>query len=566
MSGAEVIAVVACVAAIVSAYSDGSRMFTAIRKKYHERRRVPDQSTRDLEWSLARGHHDILSQYNQHQQELGRRYEEGDYIAREQMKDIIITLQGALLRHLREAQEQGTTLDLMALQIESEQGRVRTLVILGDLYHRLARPSPVPPPFAMSIDPTYRRVESFDRGYYPHNPDGFLPSPTPEIRYSSASYPTLPHGFIREELCASPTETLGSPREFEAPSPKTRRRSSGLGSVVSSMGDLLHSRSRHGSTPSVASSAPESGFSSHPGGNNPRPPSTPETIPELDVRPATPPRKPKSQSNPIAHDDLWGNPWNQEYDTDSGPDDIITRPEIKEKPNGYLSPISAPLSPPLSTPIQPRHNSLSAPSIASTDSTHSNPSTSSSTEPPNKAVRPLWPPSKANNYLGFCKGAWKVHAGFRGFKIYSEPGTGYYTQRSWLRCAKCAFEGPMAPKTSSRNPQFDDSVRTHKRSGVRYRFEFLAKSHVPCKRSSGTQFTPNTPHGAFCCVFCCAMAQGSTQVYGNLDTFMAHLAETHWKVEGNTLAVLPNTRCVVGRMALDSEYFDVNILPMRLMS
>lgn len=519
-------------------------MFSAIRKKYHERRRIPDQPTRDLEWSLARGHHEILSQYNQHHQELGRRYEEGDSIAREQMKDIIITLQGALLRHLREAQEQGTTLDLMALQIESEQGRVRTLVILGDLYYRIARPSPVPP-LSMSIDPTYQRVDSYGRGYFPHGPDGFSPSP-PEIRHPFGGYPA-PRGFIREDLCMSPTETLVQPREGEASSPKSRRRSSGFGSVVNSVSDLLHSRSRETNTPS-ASSAPEFGFPQHSGYTLPL---TPEPIPELDVRPATPPPKAKPQSKPIAHDDLWGNPWEQEYNADSDTD--IIHPELRAQPT-YLSPGSA--------PPQSRQTSLSAPSIASTDSTHSNPSTSSSTDP-SKAVRPLWPPSKTNNYLGFCKGAWKVHAGFRGFKLHSEPGTGYYTQRTWLRCSKCAFEAPMAPKCSSHNPQFEDSVRTHKRSGVRYRFEFLAKSHVPSKRDSATQFTPNTPHGAFSCVFCCTMAQGSTQVFGNLDTFMAHLAERHWDVESHTLAVLPSTKCVTGRIALDSEYFDVNILPMR---
>lgn len=525
-------------------------MFTAIRKKYHERR-----STRDLEWSLERGHHEILSQYNQHHRELGRRYEEGDSIAREQMKDIIITLQGALLRHLREAQEQGTTLDLMALQIESEQGRVRTLVILGDLYQRLARSSPVPPPILMSIDPTYHRVDPYGRGNFPHTPDGYLPFPASETRYPSVSYPSASRGYIREELCVSPTETVGSSKELEASSPKPRRRSSGFGSAVNSMSELFHSRSRHESTLSFPSLAPESGLPPQSEGTHARSVSTPESIPELGVRPATPPSKLKSPASPIAHDDLWGNPWKQEYITDSDSDSGITHAAMEGEPNHHLAPLSA--------PIPPRQNSLSAPSIASTDSTRSNPSTSSSTDPPGKAVRPLWPPSKTNKYLGFCKGAWKVHAGFGGFKIYSEPGTGFYTQRSWLRCAKCAFEAPMAPKCSSRNPQFEDSVRTHKRSGVRYRSEFLAKSHVPCKRDSASHFTPNTPRGAFCCVFCCAMAQGSTQVYGNLDTFMAHLAEQHWAVEGNTLAVLPSTKCIVGRLALDSEYFDVNILPMR---
>ncbi|KAJ6138735.1 hypothetical protein N7471_005221 [Penicillium samsonianum] len=531
-------------------------MFTAIRKKYHER-----QSTRELERSLTRGRTEIQYRFDQHNQELGRRYEDGDSIAREQMKDIIITLQGALLRHLREAQEQGTTPDLMALQIESDQGRVRTLLVLGDLYQRLSRPLPVLPSFSMSIDPNYHRVNSYGRGYSPNGPDRYWPSHTSDMGYLSGGYPISPASysqgqFIPEVVCASPTDTLGPSRVEgdEAANPRPRTRSSAFGSVVGSMGDLFHPRPSRWSTPSFPSSAPEPRYIPQTGVYNAVSPSTLEPIPQFDIRPATP-RRPKLRSSSIPHDVLWGNPWKQERLTDSDSDDAISHSATKEEENNHLSPISP--------STQPRQDSLSATSTASTDSIPSNPSTRSSTDRPTQAIRPLWPPSKTNNYLGFCKGAWKVHTGFRGFKIYSEPGTGYYTQQSWLRCTKCAFEAPMAPKSSSHNPQFEGSVRTHKASGIRYRFEFLAKSHVPCKRDPALHFAPNTPRGTFCCVFCCAMAQGSTQVYGNLDIFMAHLAEQHWGVERGTLAVLPSMRCVVGRLAPDSEYFDVNILPAR---
>ncbi|OQE45898.1 hypothetical protein PENCOP_c001G07100 [Penicillium coprophilum] len=541
MSGVEVIAVVACVAAIVSAYNDGSRMYTAIKKKYHER-----QSTRALERSLTLGRTEIQSRFDQHHQELGRRYWDGDAIAREQMKDIIITLQGALLRHLREAQEQGTTLDLNALQIESDQGRVRTLAILGDLYLRLSRPSHIPPSFSMFInpDPNYHRRNPQGGGSSSNSPDGYLPSYSSEMQYFSGGYPVSPGSYTTGRILTQ--DTVGLPREYPATSPRTNRRSSVFGSALTSMGELFHSRPGRSSTHSFASSAPEPGYIP-PRGFDAVSPSTTDRIPELDVRPATP-HRPQLQLSPIPHDVVSGNPW-KDSDSDSG-DDTFSPARIKEE-NAHLSPISP--------STQTRHSSLSAASIASTDSTPSNPSTLSSTD----ANRPLWPPSKSNNYLGFCKGAWKVHTGFRGFRIYTEPGTGFYTQQSWLRCAHCAFEAPMAPKSSSRNPQFEGSVRTHKASGVRYRFGFLAKSHVHCKRDAASHFAPNTPRGAFCCVFCCAMAHGSMQVYGNLDTFLAHLAEQHWAVERETLAVLPSIRRVVGRIAPDSEDFDVNILAVR---
>ncbi|KAJ5835295.1 hypothetical protein N7447_001321 [Penicillium robsamsonii] len=515
---------------VVSAYNDGSRMYTAIRKKYHER-----QSTRELERSLALGRTEIQYRFDQHYQELGQRWEIGDAIAREQMKDIIITLQGALLRHLREAQERGTTLDLNALQLESDQGRVRTLTILGELYQRLSRPSHVPPSFSMFIDPNYHRVHPQAGGYSSHSPDGYLPSHPSEMRYLSGGYPISPGSYTTGRV--QTLDTLGSPREYLVPNPRPSRRSSGFGLI---MGDLFHPRSARGST---RSPAPESGYNL-PTGHDADSPSTSDPIPKFDVRP---PPRPNLQINAIPddHDIVSGNPWK---DSDS---DIFNRARMTEEENPHLSPISP--------STQTRRGSLSAASTASTDSTPSNPSTHSSTE----LTRPLWPPSKSNSYLGFCKGAWKVHTGFRGFKVYTEPGSGYYTQQSWLRCEHCAFEAPMAPRSSIRNPQFEGSVRTHKASGVRYRFGFLAKSHVHCKRDSALHFAPNTPRGAFCCVFCCAMTHGSTQVYGNLDTFMVHLAEQHSMVERGTLAVLPSMRRVVGRVAPDSEEFDVNILPMR---
>ncbi|CAI7617345.1 unnamed protein product [Penicillium glandicola] len=539
MSGVEVIAVVACVAAIVSAYGDGANMFKAIRKKYHERR-----ANQELERSLARGRTDIQPTFDRHYRELGRIYADGDQIAREHMKDIVITLQGALLKHLSEAQERGTALDLVALERESEQGRIRTLIILEELYQRLARPPVLPSFTTLSIDPNHRGMNmNTNRGaYFPNRPDRYLPQMA-EIGYISGGYSVpqgsyLPARFSPDAICASPTEI--QPREHEAMNSRYRTRSDG-GLLVASMGNSYHPPARW-STALFPSSAPDPRDIPAIGRYNPRVPWAPESIPEFNIRPATP-HRPKLRASSMPHDVLTGNAWNESH-TDSDSDSGISHPIYEEQ--NRLSPISP--------TTHTRHDSIS-PSITSTDSTPSNSST--------QATRPLWPPSKPNNYLGFCKGAWKVHSGFRGFKKYSEPGRGYYTQNSWLRCTKCAFDAPIDPRCSSRNPKIEDSVRTHQASGVRYRFEFLVKSHVPCKRDSGSHFAPGTPRGAFCCTFCCAMAQGSTQVYGNLDIFMAHLAEEHCTIERRTLAALPNMLCVVGRVAPASEYFDVNILPVR---
>ncbi|CAI7623458.1 unnamed protein product [Penicillium glandicola] len=136
----------ACVAATIAAYSDGTSLLTAILDRYHR-----SESTWEIKDSLALGCSEIQSQYTKYYDKAGTQYKEGDSLAREQMKDIIIALQVGMLGQLRRAQTQGTTLDLVALQIESEQGRVRTLVILEDLYHRLSGSFTLLPHVATSL-------------------------------------------------------------------------------------------------------------------------------------------------------------------------------------------------------------------------------------------------------------------------------------------------------------------------------------------------------------------------------------------------------------------------------
>ncbi|OQE35486.1 hypothetical protein PENCOP_c013G04029 [Penicillium coprophilum] len=281
-------------------------------------------------------------------------------------------------------------------------------------------------------------------------------------------------------------------------------------------------------------------------------------------------QSPRALHRPL-DDDSWDNLWKHESLTGSGSDfdfdTAISYPRIEENKlsrkgiplvshYNYYSPPAASIASPYSTSI----GSTYPTSLASTYLTTPNSSVQTSADKPAQVARALWPPNKLNNYLGLCKGAWKVQSGFRGFKFYSEPGPGCYTITSALRCVECAFEGPLPLDLSREHPKFEDNVRTHKASGVRYRFEFLAKSHVPYRRDAASHIAPDSPRGAFCCMLCC-VAHGSMQIYEDLDIFMAHLAEQHWDIGRDTLAVLPGIRCVVSRVAPDSEEFDLNIPP-----
>lgn len=239
------------------------------------------------------------------------------------------------------------------------------------------------------------------------------------------------------------------------------------------------------------------------------------------------------------------------------PDTHTDPPQRRSPAHGQSHPQSSPSQrhnpipantdtpPPTRTPLfRPKHT----PSITSTNS-----NTSSASSVP--STHSIWPPSSENNYAGFCKGAWKLHSGLDGFKPHSEP-TGFYgTQWKW-RCTTCCFEMPLAPGSDRRAPKLDTQLFTHAATGIKYRWPFLAKSHMKCKRLPGAGRGP----GPFGCIFCCR-ERGTVQGFEGLEEFLGHLGREHRFCGERT--VLEMARCVVGRVAGAGEGFDVNIPPPR---
>ena len=82
MSGLELLAVVACVAAVCSAYHDGAELVHQIKAKRKARRHqeVSSQTfeTRELERSLHRGEEVVRSQYDRDFRRFGASFESGD--------------------------------------------------------------------------------------------------------------------------------------------------------------------------------------------------------------------------------------------------------------------------------------------------------------------------------------------------------------------------------------------------------------------------------------------------------------------------------------------------------
>jgi hypothetical protein len=205
-------------------------------------------------------------------------------------------------------------------------------------------------------------------------------------------------------------------------------------------------------------------------------------------------------------------------------------------------------------------------------------------------------PSEDNLFAGFCKGAWKLQTGAKKAMRMEHRPVGMYGHVSYWRCSKCNFEGPanreprakrsgslssepltsLPPlpgksndKSSSSTPSFDLRIRYHASTGIRYRWSFLAKSHVNMrtlpKSTDGSE-------GIFMCIFCCAEKRTSTPVFGNVDLFMEHLQVHGGRPgsDGSSPAKIPDqdllnrTKCVVGRLADQSEEFELNIPPIML--
>ena len=153
-------------------------------------------------------------------------------------------------------------------------------------------------------------------------------------------------------------------------------------------------------------------------------------------------------------------------------------------------------------------------------------------------------------YGGFCKGAYKLQFGFAkdGLKLRnssrSPQGEGYY----WAcGSSKCAFEGPSCKV--NKEWVFDDTIRHY--GGVRYRWAFLAKSHVTLGKVKDRKYD-------YRCVFCVIQGQGSP-VFRGAKVLMRHISQH--RGEKFDEGILPKVKRITMREAADEEDFDINLTP-----
>jgi hypothetical protein len=298
--------------------------------------------------------------------------------------------------------------------------------------------------------------------------------------------------------------------------------------------------------------------------------------------------QPPSQSQPQAHSQSRYMPTTDRTESQSHPE---------HPPLASFLPSTSPQAQQRMETVSPGHRSISN----STTSNNRSPLFQKPTQAHSPAQLQV-PASELNlpsesNLSNFCKGAIRLQLGSRkkGFSLEHRRSGTHGTSEFW-RCTKCSFAGPATVSAAlpsggraavKREKAFDNRVWLSE-GGIKYRWAFLAKCHVLNKTEDTNPKKHDDISGIFGCVFC--SAEGSargwevgsvsaqlttlggftndrkqasiTPLFPNLQSFMAHL-EMHREAKGTPgLIMASRMNCIVGRVADDSEDFDLNLPPL----
>lgn len=141
----------------------------------------------------------------------------------------------------------------------------------------------------------------------------------------------------------------------------------------------------------------------------------------------------------------------------------------------------------------------------------------------------------------------------KGLALRTMPSGMYNTKEIW-ECKSCNFRGNTyiiahPTKKNKKETIVDPNIHTSK-SGIRYRWIFLAKSHVRKKTPESANEECN-----YGCIIC-SVESRVTSVFGNVDTLMYHLLEHASDMSQMTMK---QTKCIVGRTAGGDEEWDINM-------
>lgn len=213
--------------------------------------------------------------------------------------------------------------------------------------------------------------------------------------------------------------------------------------------------------------------------------------------------------------------------------------------------ISTPI--PISTLVSPAQTSTTPPVLYS-------PSTiSSHNDYPSARRRSSAISSTTSEDHDFCTGGRLFRNGdLKGLLVRTIP-RGTVSTTTFIECAApgCTFQGKQSGKSKKR-PTLDPAICHHPKTGMRFRWAFLAKSHFTCTAvDKGSGILPFSQ--TFGCLFCMEDGSPSGRLNG-VDELMTHVLRYH--SDHMPMNVRRERNVLSGCVGRSEDDFDINI-PMR---
>ncbi|GAB1739188.1 hypothetical protein NU219Hw_g3939t1 [Hortaea werneckii] len=570
-----VVEVISCVAAIVSAFHGGAEITKHIKEhKEKKKRRREDEIKRVVQEqllhdSLIDGAHQCESGSQDRQRRFGHHFMRGNQTAVVELLAVAITLQSKVIRALQIARDQeNVLLNLTMLHDASITNRNNAIRSMDELCQRIVQSFPVPRqlgedsmqafmaqsggfgfPFARTRRNSEDSLESFQTA------SPVLPSAVtiPDQPGSSRSpaisrFQSMRHAsdsLVQRATSLVPSRTPGPPA---CPEPASRRRQNDSAAAYD-MFDRVATLSVHdsgrGSVESNSGHRQSASLSSQ---------AVSEELPALDANTARPRATPGVAVERQV--DLTSST------SSTAPHRLPDQDAVAQSTSMSAIEARRALSAPqvVTQEFSPRltHNpTYLRQQTPSTIMTNFEPSVNNTflgspipITPVHEDVwHPLPRPAKINNYHGFCKGAWQTRQAVQeGLSISLLQVPGRHEPVPHWKCKHCSFQARALNESTVVLPEqifFD-------KSGVRYRWLFLARSHIPARDPR-----PNVEEYRHGCIFCAAQGH-ETAVHEGLDALMTHLLTRH-KTPMLTPEVLAKTKCIVGGTPDKGQEWDINL-------
>ena len=506
------------------------------------------QPPRLLEESIDQAPEAIEREKSRGIQRFGKAFEEGDHIAIIALQQITIQIQSSLLEQLREAAYDDDVTDFRALADAADMGRDRTVSTLLDLRQRLLQASTINEISHMSIGSRTSTGSATISSQ--------MSAPTSQPRDMGPDEAPSHRQFLKHRRTLTPeTATSGyisNADDAASGAEDSQRKLASKNRNKSLFGFLAHHRTH--SSEQVPKSVEDAAQQATkvPGANTPfHPPQHCDVRDEAtSINSGSTVKATASQGD--ATSVRSGSTSEPKFTYEEGEDNPFEiwgakKPAAPERRDTQIAPDSM-----ASMSRQSTYNSI-VPGTPFMTRTFSN---TGSINPPggvghgHQASIAIGHPSADNNFLGFCKGAVKLQNGDRkGLTkckdyMYSAQSNVYYLACS---ASKCAFAGHYNPNI------IWDKVWVDKPKGIKFRWPFLAKSHVQQKTVKQDQY-------AYQCLFCVYLGN-TTPVMHGMDLYLEHISHEH---RGHAISDVVLYKCGAAndRELEDTEEFDINLLPL----